>query len=228
MTARPSNNMIVIAVVLAAAVITLGYWGYSVYQKRVLHGEISAILKNAGAALRESLSLEPGPSTADRLQLAKQLEDHAMTMDKSIGQLKRLQVERDLMLADDAENYLITLREIMSKRAAANRLYVLHSESLEALQDHMRADNRTGEWVKQAVLAKERAEKDFRDYRLTVATYGTLLGTLGSTQRKIAPFVESAALIDLDLLAKARERAIETAKQAAAEMDKVRKLAAPK
>ena len=228
MTARPSNNRIVITVVLAAAVITLGYWGYSVYQKRVLHSGISAILKNAGAVLRESLALEPGPSTADRLQLAKQLEDHAVTIDKSIGQLKLLQVERDLMLADDAENYLITLREIMSKRATASRLYVLHSESLGALQDHMRADNRTGEWVKQAVLAKERAEKDFRDYRLTVATYGTLLGTLNSTQKKIAPFVDSAALIDEDLLAKARERAIKTATQATAEMEKVRQLTTPK
>ncbi len=228
MTARPSIKMIVIAAVAAAAVIALGYWGYIAFQKRVLHGEISAILKNAGGALRESLSLEPGPSTAERLQLATKLEGHAVTIDQSIGQLKRLQVERDLMLADDAENYLITLREIISKRAAANRLYVLHSESLAALQDHMRADNRTGAWVKQAVLAKERAEKDFRDYRLAVATYGTLLGTLTSTQKKIAPFVDSAALVDEDLLAKARERAIKTATQATAEMDKVRQLTAPK
>lgn len=228
MTARSSNKMIVISAVLAAAVIALGYWGYSAYQKRVLHSGISAILKNAGGVLRESLSLEPGPSAANRLELAKKLEDHAVTIDNSIGQLKLLQVERNLMLADDAENYLITLREIMSKRAAANRLYVLHSESLGALQDHMRADNRTGEWVKQAVLAKERAEKDFRDYRLAVATYGTLLGMLSSTQRKITPYVESGALIDGDLLAKARERAIETTQQAAAEMEKVRQLTAPK
>ncbi len=227
MTARASNRIIVIAVV-AAAVIALGYWGYSVYQKRVLHSGISTILKNAGGALRESLTLEPGPSADDRLQLAKKLEDHAAAMDKSIGQLKLLQVERDLMLADDAENYLITLREIISKRSAANRLYVLHTESLGALQDHMRADNHTGAWVKQAVLAKERAEKDFRDYRLMVATYGTLLGTLTSTQKKIAPYVDSAALIDEALLAKARERAIETAKLAAVEMEKVRQLAAPK
>jgi hypothetical protein len=227
MTARSSNRMIVIAVV-AAAVIGLGYWGYSVYQKRVLHSGISAILKNAGGALRESLTLEPGPTAEDRLQLAKKLEAHAAAMDKSIGELKRLQVERDLMLADDAENYLITLREIISKRSAASRLYVLHTESLAALQDHMRADNRTGAWVKQAVLAKERAEKDFRDYRLAVATYGTLLGTLASTQKKIAPYVDSAALIDEALLAKARERAIETATRAAAEMEKVRQLTAPK
>lgn len=228
MTARPSIRTIVIAAAVLAAVIALGYWGYSAYKKRVLHSAVSAILKNAGGVLRESLSLEPGPASADRLQLAKKLEDRAVAIDKSIGQLKRLQVERDLMLADDAENYLITLREIISKRAASNQLYVLHSESLGALQDHMRADNHTGAWVKQAVRAKERAEKDFRDYRLAVATYGTLLGTLTSTQKKIAPYVESAALVDGELLAKARERAIETTKQAAAEMEKIRQMTAPK
>lgn len=225
---RPSIRTIAIAAAALAAVIALGYWGYGVYKKRALHNAVSAILKDAGGALRESLSLEPGPASADRLQLAKKLEEHAVAMDKSIGQLKRLPVERDFMLADDAENHLITLREIISKRASANRLYVLHSESLGALQDHMRADNRTGAWVKQAVLAKERAEKDFRDYRLAVATYGTLLGTLTSSQKRIAPYVESAALVDGELLAKARERAIETATQAAAEMEKARQLAAPK
>lgn len=227
MAVRSSMRLVITAIV-AAAVIALGYWGYNAYQKRTLHNGISAILKTAGETLRESLSLEPGLATADRLPLAKKLEDRAATLDNSIGQLKRLQVERDLQLSDDAENYLITVREIIGKRATANRLYVLHTESLEALQEHMRTDNRTGAWVRQAVLAKERAEKDFRDYRLAVATYGTLLGTLASTQKKIAPFVSSAALVDEALLAKARERAIETAKQAAAEMEKVRQLAAPK
>jgi hypothetical protein len=227
MAARSSMRIAVTAIV-AAALIALGYWGYNAYQKRTLRSGISAILKTAGETLRESLSLEPGPAAADRLQLAKKLEDRAATLDNSIGQLKRMQVERDFQLSDDAENYLITVREIIGKRATANRLYVLHTESLEALQEHMRTDNRTGAWVRQAVLAKERAEKDFRDYRLAVATYGTLLGTLASTQKKVAPFVSSAALVDEALLAKARERAIETAKQAAAEMEKVRQLAAPK
>jgi hypothetical protein len=227
MAGKPAGRTLVIAAVALVAAAVLGYWAYSAHKKRELHGEVGAILKSTSAQLREALALE-ATAPAERMKLAQQLDGYAVATEKSAAALKRLQVERDLALVDSADAHLVTLREIFRKRAAANRLHVLHTESLAALQDHMRADNRTGGWVQQAVRAKERAERDFRDYRLAVATYGTLLGALPDSQKRIAPYVGADALVEDALIVKARERAIETARQATEEMDRVRKLAAPK
>jgi hypothetical protein len=216
-----------VALVLAAALLS---WGYGAYKTRDLRSTVSASLSVAGGRLRETLSLEPGPAPApaERLQLAKKFDDHAAAVNQHIEQLKQAQAERDRALTDDADGYLVTVREIIRRRAAINRLYVLHTESLAALRGHMRMDNRTGSWVQQAVRAKERAEKDFRDYRVTVDAYGTLLDTLPPSQKKIAAHITPAALAEEALLARARERELEGVKRAEAEMEKVRKLAAPK
>lgn len=227
MAGKPASRTLIIAAVALVAVAVLAFWGYGAHKKRELHGTVGAILKSASGQLREALALEA--TTADeRLKLAQKLDGMAIATEKSIEEMKRLPVDRDLALADSADSHLVTLREIFRKRAAANRLYVLHAESLAALSDHMRADNRTGAWVQQAVKSKERAEKDFRDYRLAVATYATLLGSLPASQKRIAPFVGADALVEDALLVKARERAIQTGEQAAAEMEKIRALAAPK
>lgn len=227
MAGKPaSRTPVIIAIALVAAAV-LGYWGYGVHKKRELHGAVGAILKSASGQLREALATE-ATAPAERMKLAQQLDAFAVAMEKSAAQLKQLQIERDLALVDNADGHLVTLREIFRKRAASNRLYVLHTESLAALQEHMRTDNRTGGWVQRAVRAKERAEKDYRDYRLSVATYGTLLGSLPGSQKRIAPYVGKDALVEDALIVKARERAIETARQATEEMERVRKIAAPK
>lgn len=226
MAGKSTGRFIIIAVV-AVVVAALAWWGYGSHKKRELHGAVGEILKSTSAQLREALETE-ATAPADRMKLAQRLDSFAVAAEKSASALKQLQVERDLALVDSVDAYLVTLREIFRKRASANRLYVLHTESLAALQDHMRADNRTGGWVQQAVRAKERAERDFRDYRLAVGTYGTLLGTLPDSQKRIAPYVGTGVLVEDALIVKARERAIETARHATEEMARVRKLAAPK
>ena len=212
------------AAIAFVAVAGLGYWGYSAYMKRELRSAVAVLLKDASGRLREALAIETGPSPAARLQAAKMLDDFAAATDKTIGQFKRLELGRDRAFTDNADTYLVTVREIFNKQAASHRLALLHAESVQALRDHMSTDNRTGEWVQQALRAKVRAEKDFRDYRFAVATYGTLLGAFPITQIKIAPFVEPSALVEEGSLAKARERAIESSAQAAAVMEKVRQL----
>ena len=214
-----------VALVLAAALLS---WGYGAYKTRDLRSTVSAGLSDAGGRLRETLTLEPGPASAERLSLAKKLDDHAAAVNRHIEQMKQMPTERDRAFTDDADGYLVTVREIIRRRAAINRLYVLHTESLAALRGHMRMDNRTSAWVQQAVRAKERAEKDFRDYRIAVEAYGALLDTLPPSQKKIAAHVTPAALADEALLTTARERELQGVKRADAEMEKVRRLAAPK
>lgn len=228
MAGRPAGSTLVIGAVALIAAAVLGYWGYGAYQKRELHGTIGAALKSTGGQLREALAIEAGPAPADRLKVAEKLDEFATAADKSIEQLKRLPVARDLTLADNADGHLVTAREIFRRQAAANRALALHAESLAALHDHMRADNRSRAWVQQAVRAKDRVEKDYRDYRIAADSYDKLLGELPASQKRIAPHIGAEALVGNSLIEKARERAIETARQASVEMERVRKLAAPK
>ncbi len=228
MSIRYDPKTLGIAAVALVLTVALLSWGYGAYKTQDLRSSVSASLSDAGGRLRETLSLESGQAPAERLQLAKKFEDHAEAVNRHIEQLKQMPAERDRTLADDADGYLVTVREIIRRRAAINRLYVLHTESLAALRDHMRADNRTSAWVQQAVRAKERAEKDFRDYRVMVDAYRTLVETLPPSQKKIAAHIKTAALAEETLLASARERELEGAKRAEAEMEKVRRLAAPK
>jgi hypothetical protein len=224
-SARRTLVIAIVAVVLAAG---LGYWGYSAYKKRELRGGIAELLKDAGGRMREALTAETGPAPASQEEFARKLDEHIAAVEKLQTRFNQLGASRDRVLADDADNLLVGLREILRRQAASHRLYQLHVDSLQALHDHMRADNRTGAWVQQAVRAKERAEKDFRDYRLAVAAFATQLGALPAAQKKVGAHVDPAPLLDEGLIRKAREQALENAARANAEMEKMRAMLAPK
>lgn len=228
MAAAFSTRSIVMIVVAAVAAAGLGYWGYNAYQKRQLRGAVADVLKGAGETTRDALAVQAAPLPEDRAVPAKKLEDHGDAIEKTIARFKRLQLRRDRELTDAADSYLVTAREILRTQARMYRAYQRHSESLDALRDHMRVDDRRGAWVSAAVRAKDRAERDFRDYRLANATYATLLGSLPAAQKKIEHATAREALAAPDQIERARERALALANEAAAEMDKARKLVGPK
>jgi hypothetical protein len=228
MTIRYDAKTIVIAAVALVLAAGLGYWGYTAYKTRELRAGIAVLVKDAGGRLRDALGAEAGPAPANHEQLAKTLDEHAAAVEKLAERLNRLELGRDRAFSDDADSLLVTIREILRRQASIHRLYLLHTESLQTLRDHMRADNRTGAWVRQAVRTKERAEKDFRDYRLVVASYATVLGSFPVAQKRVASHVGPAPLVEEALIGKARERALETAMQAEVEMEKVRRLVGPK
>ena len=222
------NRTWIIGGVAAVLAVALGIWGYGAYRTHELRKTVSALLVESGGRLRASLEIETGPGPIDRKKAAAQCEEFAVATEKSMAQLKRVDASRDVFLADDADGLLLSTREILRRRATSHRFYLLHDDSLAGLMDHMRADNRTATWVKQAVRAKERAERDFRDYQLAVAAYATLLASFPTTQKKLASRVDPAALIDEGLIARARERALESARKSGEEMEAARKLLAPR
>ena len=219
-----SIGLAVVAVAVAAGI---AYWGYGAYKTREMRGSVATVLKSAGGSMREALALQAGPLSADRTAPVKQLDGHIASVDKSIDQFKRLRLERDRALTDAADSYLVTVREILRAQARMHRAYQLHNESLGSLRDHMRVDDRRGAWVTGAVRAKDRAERDFRDYRLANSTYATLLGSLPTEQKKIES-VARGALAPADQISRAREQALALGKEAAAEMEKARALVGPK
>jgi hypothetical protein len=218
----------VLVLVAATVVAALGYWGYGAYKTRELRGAVGAVLNDAGARLREALGVETGPPPEDRAVVVKKLESHAAAVDEAIARLKRLPGQRDRALTDDADGYLVHVREILLRQAAMHRSYQLHVASLRALKDHMRADNRSGAWVSGAVTGKDKADRDFRDYRLASTTYVVLLEGLPAAEKKVERAIGREALAAPEQLAKARGNVLAATKAATAEMEAARRLVGPR
>ncbi len=207
---------VALCVLIAAAA---GWWGYGEHQKRELRKAIVALVADTGARLRGALA-----ATAESPEAARKLEEDAAAADRNLAALKGMNAAREQALADAADDYLLTGREILKRLANVQRYRGLLSESLQALLDHMRADDHTGAWVQDAVKARERANKDHRDLSLAAGALDQLLQSFPASQKKIAPFVEPAVLIEGGVVEAARARALDAAKQAAAEIEKTRRL----
>ena len=222
MTLKPKVlALIVLATLLVAA---LGYWAYGTYKRQELRRAVSAILADVSPRMREALAIEAGLPVEGRIGLGPQLEQHAAVVDQRLQQLKSMDGTPDLPLFDAADSYVLTVREILRKQAASNLHRESLTQSLEALRKHMRADDRTGGWVTEAVVARERVDRDYREYRIATEAFGAVLNTLTAAQTKIAPYVDASLLSDVRLIGETRSRTLEALKQLAAEMEQVKQL----
>jgi len=216
------------AATAAVVVALLGYWGYGAYQTRQLRNSVGTLLKGSAEHLRAAVAAEGSSGPADRLERAKSADGYAAAADSAIVQVKRLPVQRNRALADDADGYLVTVREIFRKQAVMNRSYQLQADSLRALNEHMRVDNRTGSWVGQAVIAKDRAERDFRDYRLAATSYVMLLEGLPATEKKVERAIGAESPVPPEQLTQVRAKVLATVKDAEKQIDFARRLVGPK
>jgi len=221
MTSRSRTIAIALVAVLAAA--ALGYWAYSANKKRELHNAIVALVQDANQRLRGALGAESAPPSAGTV---KKLDEHASAVDGRLQELKRVDASFNLAMADAADSYLVTAREILRRQTASHRGRLLLADSLPALREHMRADNRTGSWVQEAVKAKERVEKDFREYRVAAEQLGKLLDSLTRDQAKIAPHAPELSPVEESLVSDARKQALAAYKQLAEEVEKTKQLEA--
>lgn len=223
MMARPSNRTLLIVVVALVAVAgSFSYWRYSSHQKQELHKAVVALLNDSGARLRDAVGIETAPPTLDRSQFVKKLIEHAATAERNLQLLKRLEADRDRPLADAADDYLLAVREILKRQLDSHRHRQLLAASSQVLANHLRADDRTGEWAQDAVKAKEQVNQDYRGYSLAIGAYGKLIESFPASQKRIAPYVEMTVLIEDSRLAEAHRQALAAARQLAAEMDRIK------
>ncbi len=152
------------------------------------------------------------------------LEDHAAAVEQNLAELKRLNAAREPVLAEAADDYILTSREILKRLVNVQRYRQLLAESLPALIAHMRADNRSGVWIQQAVKARERVNQDHRGLSLAAGALDTLLRSFPASQKKIAPHVAPVTLVEGSVIDAARARALEAVKQADGEIEKTRRL----
>ena len=88
----------------------------------------------------------------------------------------------------------------------------------------MRTDDRSAAWVKEAVAARERVNRDYRGYSAAATVLDQLLRSFAEVQSKVAQHLEPALVIDAAVIDAARSRALAAAKQAEAEVARTRKL----
>jgi len=214
-----SRNKTVAIALVAVIALAAGWWGYGEHQKRELRKSIVGLIADTGARMRAALTAtDSGP------EAARKLEEYSGAAEKNLSSLKGMNASRETALAEAADDYLLTCREILKRYVNVQRSRQLLSESLPALIEHMRSNNRSGAWIQEAVKARERVNKDYRDLNLATNTLDTLLQSFPASQKKIAPYVDRAELIDDGTVTTARTRALDAAKQAAADLEKTRQL----
>jgi hypothetical protein len=204
----------------------LGYWGVSAYRKGQLQRTVTALVKDSSERLQAALAVET-EAVQDEAPMVRRLDDQAQEVDKHVIELRGISASPNRALVDAAEEYLLTVRQILRNQAASHRYRIQVSASERALRDHMRtANRRSGNWIKEALRAKDRMEKEYFDYRISVDTFGRLLESYPSTKKKLALQVGAGLLVEEAVAANARKRALATSKRVADDVERARQLAA--
>lgn len=215
-----------IVAVLAAVVATsaLGYWSYGEYRQQELRSAVTGLVKDTSVRMRDALSAETLPAPADTAVTLRKFYDDAEAVGGNFRKLHDMDVAPVEALAGAADDYVLTSREILVRWASSHRYRVKLSGSIAALRNHMRADDRTGAWVSDAIRAKERVEEDYRDYRIATSALGNLLASYPDSRAKMAPYVDPEVLTDEALVEAARKQALAVSRQTADEIETVRQL----
>jgi hypothetical protein len=209
------------------AVSSLGYWGVSAFRKGQLQKAVTALVRDSSERLQGALAVEMKAAPEDTAQMVGTLDDQAQEVDKHVLELRGMSASPNRPLVDAAEEYMLTVRQILRNQAASHRYRIQVAASERALRDHMRnASRRSGTWIQEALRAKDRMEKDYFDYRLSVDTFGRLLESYPATRKKLAPQVGAGLLVDEAAAANARKRALANSKRVADDVERARQLAA--
>jgi hypothetical protein len=215
-----TRTKILIAVLITvSAGSALGYWTAADFEQREQRNDVLWLVQDTSLRLRAALATEP-PLALSREEALRALYDHAAVVDGHLSKLRKMELSGMGNLADAADDYLLTSREILLRRASSQRYRLRVSDDLQRLRSHMRADNRTGAWITEAVRAKERVEEVYRDYRVASGALGVLLQSFPVAQAKIAPHVEAALLIEDNVVNEAHQRVTVATRETMRELDR--------
>lgn len=219
-----SRTLWVAAVALVVAA-TLGYWAYGVKKRSDVGNTAVALAQATARHLEDAFVADPGRASTETAQA---IGEYAAAASRNLETLRRLDASGKQPLVDAVDDFLLTGREILTRQAASYRFRRQLSQSAQALHNHMRADNRTGAWIREAVRHKEHVEKDYRDYVNTAEALDKLLQSFPASVAKVAARTRAAPLVDAKLVDQARSRSNAALKQATGEVERIRKLALPR
>jgi len=203
------NLGIVLGVLALIVAIGVGYALYAAAQKRAQQRQVVQLVADSTQKLREALA------KADAALVA--------AIDAN---LKATRAPRDPQLADAAEQYITSAREIAKRRVEIERLTRQAAASRAALAGHMShaASRRNDSWMRGALALKKRVENDHFELGITLKALDQLLWTLPDAEKRLEPRIDAALLLEPAVADTARRQAQAEAKRAADELDRARNI----
>jgi hypothetical protein len=199
-----------LAAVAALVAAAAGYWAFGVSQKHSEEHRLVELLRDTTGQLREALA--PGAPAS----LVARIDEN----------LQAARARRDPELAEAADLYILSAREIARRRVEAERLEREAAANRAALEAHMaRGERRNVAWIHGALELKKRVERDHFDLDLTLKALDELLGALPESEKKLAPRVAQEVLLDEAARQAARRAAQVELKRASAALQRARALA---
>jgi hypothetical protein len=154
------------------------------------------------------------------------LDDQAQEVDKHVIELRSMSASPNRALVDAAEEYMLTVRQILRNQAASHRYRIQVLSNEQKLRDHMRtAGRRSGAWIDEAIRAKDRMEKSYLDYRISVEALERLLASYPGARKKMASQLRVPLLAD-ETVAGARKRTLANSRRVGDDVERARQLAA--
>jgi hypothetical protein len=146
-------------------------------------------------------------------------------LEKIEGSLRVTKTWNNAELAEATEEYLVGAREIMRRRADANRLTHKAAVSRAALVAHMqRSAGRDTPWIHTASMLKRQVERDHFDLDVQLKALADLFELLPHANKRLAPHVQASLLLQDEARKSAHREVLEEQKRASAELQKVRSL----
>lgn len=197
-----------IAIVVFTLAVVFGRIGYSAYEKRWQQHKVMALVGDTTDRLREALGANPTPQIVSALEANRQAA----------------RAPRDPELADAAELYIVSAREIAARMLSARELERAAAASRAALTGHMaRAAHRNDAWMHDAVVLKRRVEAQHQDLGITLSALDRLLYTFPDSEKGLQPRVDPSLLLEPSYVDSARKQLKEDGYRAHDELMKVRR-----
>lgn len=198
-----------VGIVAAAAVALIGYSFYAASQKRAQQRQVIAMVQDATGKLRQALTQKSSPELVDALD----------------ADLKAARAPRDPQLADAAEHYILSAREIARRRSDTDRFWATAYESRNALAGHMRrAERRSEPWLRGAVTLKKRVDDDYFQVDITLKALDELLYKLPEEEKRLDGRIDAALLLERPAIDVARAQAQADLKRASDEVAATRRM----
>jgi hypothetical protein len=212
-----------IALLIASA---LGYWGVGAYRKSQQQKSVTALVGDSSRRLGAVLALEKEATATSSPQTVAALDEQAQEVDRHVVELRELGESPNRALAAAADEYLLTVRQILRQQAASHRYRLQVAASEAALREHMGASGRrSGAWIDQAVRLKERMERNYFDYRVSAEALERLLASYPSARKGLSAQLGAPLLSD-EVVEDARKRALANRKRITTNVEQARQLAA--
>jgi len=206
------KNLIAIGALSAVALVIVAFIATNLirgHRKTVEDSRVASLVADATAELRKALGA--GPSGASVAKLDALAQSAKTSPNPAAGSA--------------AEAYLLGARGIARQRAESERLSREAAAARNALAGHMaRAERRSTTWFHGATELKRRVEASHADLSRSLKTLDDLLGNLPEAEKRLAPHVAAAALLEQSEIDAARARAQDDAKRAASELEQVRRI----